>query len=417
MTGSQWRRRRWGIVSLLFTASLINYLDRASLSLALPKISADLQLGPTTKGVLLSSFFWSYAALQIPVGLLVDRFPIRWFYTAMFAVWSLACGFTGLVTSLAAFLALRILLGVGESIYYPGGTKTVALLFDAPDRGLPSGLFNSGTRAGIVVGGMILPWLIVSFGWRAMFVVLGFGSLIWLAPWLLTVPAGLRPEHKGPKTRFRLPPYSNHLLGICLGFFAFDYFLYLLLTWLPDYLVQARHLTIMRAGIYSALPFVVFTAGEASGGWIGDCLIRRGFDETRTRKWIVTAAFLCGLLLIPAVRAENSTVALALIIGACCAGLAMGNLIAMVQNCAPADEIAAWAGLQNFSGNVGGILAPLITGILLARTGSYMPGFALAAIVLALGLLPYWLLVGELTQRAANGRSLAAEGQTAAELH
>jgi ACS family D-galactonate transporter-like MFS transporter len=400
--------RRWPIVALLFTASLINYLDRASLSLALPNISLDLQLDPARKGVLLSSFFWSYAFMQIPIGLALDRFPIRWFYAGMFALWSLACGLTGLVSSLAMFIALRIVLGIGESIYYPGGTKIVSLLFEPNQRGLPSGVFNSGTRAGIVVGGLMLPWMIVSFGWRTMFSILGFGSLLWLIPWLMMVPSSLRPPQAGPRTRFRLPRFNRNLLGICLGFFCFDYFLYLLLTWLPDYLVQVRHLSLMKAGFYSAMPFVVFTLGEAFGGWIGDRLIRRGFDETRTRKTIVTVAFLCGLLLIPAVTVENAQIAIALIIGACCAGLAMGNLIAMVQNIAPAREIAAWAGLQNFAGNVGGILAPLITGFLISRTGSYMPGFVIAALVLAAGLLPYWCVVGELKPAEAAPQAAIA---------
>ena len=388
--------RAWPVVALLFTASLINYLDRASLSLALPAISVDLQLDPARKGVLLSSFFWSYALMQIPIGLAVDRFPIRWFYAGMFALWSLACGLTGLVSSLAMFLALRILLGIGESIYFPGGTKIVSLLFEPSQRGLPSGIFNSGTRAGIVVGGLVLPWMIVSFGWRSMFSILGFGSLLWLIPWLALVPSTLRPAETRVPTRFRLPRFNRNLLGICLGFFCFDYFLYLLLTWLPDYLVQVRHLSLMKAGFYSAMPFVVFTLGEAFGGWIGDYLIRRGFDETRARKTIITVALLSGLLLIPAVVVENPQIAIALIIGACFAGLAMGNLIAMVQNIAPTREIAAWAGLQNFAGNVGGILAPLVTGLLISRTGSYMPGFVIAALVLVAGLLPYWFVVGDL---------------------
>jgi ACS family D-galactonate transporter-like MFS transporter len=388
-------RKRWGIISLLFTASLINYLDRASISLALPAISLELHLDPTTKGLLLSSFFWSYAFMQIPMGLLVDRFPIRWFYAGMFAIWSLACGLTGFAGSLAILVSLRILLGIGESIYFPAGTKTVCLLFPPSDRGLPSGLFNSGTRAGMVVGGFVLPLLITSFGWRTMFIILGFGSLLWLVPWLLTVPADLRPASRAG-AKFRLPAFNRDLLGICLGFFSFDYFLYLLLTWLPDYLVQVRHLGIQQAGIYSAIPFVVFTAAEASGGWIGDFLIARGGEETRTRKIIVTVAFLLGLLLIPGVRANNVHWAIALIACACAAGLAMGNLIAMVQNCAPPQEVAAWAGMQNFAGNCGGIVAPLITGILITRTGSYTPGFTIAALVLVLGLLPYWFVVGDL---------------------
>src|SRR5438105_15930547 len=167
--------RRWGVVGLLFAASLINYLDRASLSLALPGIANELNLSPTTKGVQLSAFFWSYALMQIPVGLCVDRFPIRRFYAGMFAIWSIACGLTGFARNLPQLIGVRILLGVGESIYLAGGSKTVALLFKPRERGLPSGLFDSGTRVGLVGGGIVIPWLILTFGWRHMFMALGFG--------------------------------------------------------------------------------------------------------------------------------------------------------------------------------------------------------------------------------------------------
>src|SRR5438045_7223402 len=132
-------RRRWVIVGLLFTASLINYLDRAAISLALPLISADLHLLPASKGLLLSSFFWSYALMQIPVGWCADRFNLRWLYAGAFALWSLAQGLTGLAGSLQLLILFRILLGIGESIYLPGGTKIVTLLFKPESRGLPSG--------------------------------------------------------------------------------------------------------------------------------------------------------------------------------------------------------------------------------------------------------------------------------------
>jgi MFS transporter, ACS family, D-galactonate transporter len=384
-------------VSLLFAASLINYLDRASLSLALPVIGVDLHLDPTGKGLLLSAFFWSYAFMQVPAGLCMDRFPIRWFYAGMFALWSLACGFTGFVGSLATFLALRVLLGVGESVYFPGGTKTVYLLFPPKARGLPSGLFNSGTRLGFAVGGVVVPPLIVAFGWRAMFMIVGFGSLVWLLPWLYVVPGRIHSDAAAaPTTTVRLPTFNRNLLGICLGFFCFDYFLYLLLTWLPDYLVQARHLTMMRAGIYSALPFLAFGVSEVLGGGIADRLMRRGWTETRARKTVVTVGFLSGLLLIPAVFVSSGEAAIALIIGACFVGLSTGNSIAIVQACAPAKEIAAWSGMQNLAGNLGGIVAPLLTGILISRTGSYVPGFILAALLVVAGILPYWLILGEL---------------------
>jgi ACS family D-galactonate transporter-like MFS transporter len=392
--------RRWALVALLFTASFINYLDRATLSVALPLISLDLRLGPETKGLLLSSFFWSYALMQIPVGWCADRLNLRRLYAGLFALWSLACGLTSLAGSLVVLILLRILLGVGESIYLPGGTKIVSVLFSSRERGLPSGLFDSGTRAGLALGAPLIAALVVLHGWRRMFALVGFAALAWLVPWLATAPKNLRGTRGNsaavrPRAgrRFQL---DRNLLGICLGFFCFDYYWYLLVTWLPDYLVTVRHLTLLRAGIYASLPYFVFGASEPIGGWLADWFIRWGWDETRTRKSILTVAFLTGLLLIPAARADTALAALAFIIGGSLVGLATGNLLVILQCCAPPEEVGIWTGFENFAGNLGGILAPLATGFLIARTGTYLPGFALAALVLVAGLVAYWFIVGEL---------------------
>src|SRR5690242_947756 len=289
--------RRWLIVSLLFSASLINYLDRAAISLALPLISRDLHLLPASKGLLLSSFFWSYALMQIPVGWCADHLNLRWLYAGAFAIWSLAQGLTGLAGSLEVLILFRILLGIGESIYLPGGTKIVSLLFTAEDRGLPSGLFDFGTRTGLVLEGIMVPWLLVHFGWRRTFLILGFTALLWIAPWLWIFPGRLQTVNidTGLSNPER-PPYARtllnrNLLGICLGFFCFDYYWYVLVTWLPDYLVTVRHLSIVQAGVYASLAFLTFGISEPIGGWIADTLIRHGWDETATRKSIVTVAF------------------------------------------------------------------------------------------------------------------------------
>jgi MFS transporter, ACS family, D-galactonate transporter len=445
---------RWWVVFLLFLASLINYLDRATVSLALPLLSRDLSLGPETKGLLLSAFFWSYAAMQIPIGWCADRLNLRWLYAGAFALWSLAQGLTGLAMGLGTLVACRLALGVGESIYLPGGTKIVSLLFRHEERGLPSGLFDFGTRTGLVVGGFLIPWLLVHYGWRRTFLLVGLSALPWLVPWMLVTPArlqgnspepaqplmnGFSPKRESDRTTALSPlgervasgasrvtgshqPSSNqrlaagtalqrlgvqvlrvlallrnrNLVGICLGFFCFDYYWYLLVGWLPDYLVTVRHLTILRAGIYAALPFFVFGISEPFGGWIADRLIKRGWDETRTRKGIVSVAFLTGLLLVPAARVETATAAIILVIGGSLVGLATGNLIVILQSCAPSDQVGVWTGWENFAGNVGGVVAPLATGFLIARTGSYAPGFALAAGVLLAGLVSYWFIVGRL---------------------
>jgi ACS family glucarate transporter-like MFS transporter len=444
---------RWWIVGLLYTASMINYMDRATLSMALPVISDDLHLGPTAKGVLASAFFWSYAYMQIPIGWAADRFNLKWLYAAMFTLWSLACGLAGFANSLGVLIALRLVLGFGESIYLPGGMKIISRLFPPQQRGFPSGLFDFGTRTGLVLDGILIPWLIVNYGWRSMFFIVGFVALIWLVPWIATFPSGTaRTETSGPLRRpssrteapivlaypillilspllFTLRTHfpeafarasrwrvcgpmlgfldllrNRNLLGIVLGFFCFDYFWYVMLTWLPDYLVKGRGLPIAQAGLLAAITFFIFGITEPIGGWLADTLIRRGWNETRTRKGILTVAWATGLLVIPAGLASDISIAVPLIFGAGCVGLGTGNLLAILQCCAPPDKVGIWTGVKNYSGNVGGILAPLVMGLLLSRTGSYVPGFTIGALVLITGLLPYWFIVGELKPPAEHAK-------------
>ncbi len=391
--------RRWTIVWLLCIASLINYLDRSSISLALPLLSKDLHLGPESKGLLLSAFFWTYALLQIPVGWAADRINLRWLYFGAFVLWSLGQGLTGFATGLGMLIAFRLLLGIGESIYLPGGTKIVSLLFNSTERGLPCGLFDFGTRMGLVLGGLTIPWLLVHFGWRVSFRLVGFSALVWVFPWLWATKGRLAPTPRVTTSSetwtraLRRLLTNRNLIGICLGFFCFDYYWYLFVTWLPDYLVTVRHLTILRAGFFSALPYFVFGASEPLGGWIADRLTARGWSETRTRKGIVTIAFLCGLFLIPASRVQSANTAVFLIAGAAMVGLATGNLIVILQACAPHEDVGLWTGFENFAGNIAGALAPLLTGLLISRTGSYAPGFGLAVGVLLVGIFCYLFIV------------------------
>lgn len=397
-------RRRWAIVALLFTASLINYFDRATIAFALPLISTELHLGPEAKGVLLSAFFWSYALMQIPMGVLADRVDLRWLYAIAFTLWSVSQGLMGLATGLGSLIAFRVLLGIGEAIYLPGGSKIVSLLFRPAERGLPSGLFDAGTRTGLVMEGVVVPWLLTRYGWRSTFVVVGFSALVWLLPWLAVMPRGLHvqpgggavPVHAPVLPRLLVLAVNRNLVGICVTFFCFDYYWYFLVNWLPDYLVTERGLTLLRAGIYAALPYLVFGASEPIGGWLADRLVHAGWTETRARKVVVTVALLTGLFLIPASRVTSPGAAVALIIGGCLVGLATGNLLVILQACASPAEIGLWTGVYNFIGNIAGILSPLITGFLIAQTGSYAPAFVLAATLIALGPIALWLIVGEL---------------------
>ena len=413
--------RRWTIVGLLFSASMINYLDRAALSFALPLITMELHLAPEIKGLLLSCFFWSYSLMQVPIGWAADRFNLRWLYAAAFTVWSVAQGLTGLAGGLAMLIGFRILLGIGESIYLPGGTKIVNLLFARNERGLPSGLFDFGTRTGLVLEGILIPWLLTHYGWRRTFMIIGVLALLWLIPWFLLFPSRLQsrtnPAAAGSETTIQqlfiqpLQALTNrNLIGICLGFFCFDYYWYVLVTWLPDYLFNIRHLGIFNAGLCSSVAFLTFGLSQPAGGWIADRLIQQGWDETRTRKGILTIAFFCGLFLIAAVRVSDTKTAIGFLLAACLVGLSQANISVILQSCAPQRDVGIWTGFENFFGNLAGIVAPLAIGFLIKQTGSYVPGFMLGSIVLVVGLLAYWFIVGELKSPDDVSRH-APEGQ------
>jgi MFS transporter, ACS family, D-galactonate transporter len=394
--------RRWVLVILLFTAALINYLDRATISVALPRISGELFLSPTAKGVLLSAFFWSYALMQLPIGWLADRVSLRWLYAASFALWSLACGFTGLAGSLAVLILLRIVLGIGESIYLPGSVKFISLAFSPGERGLPTSIFDSGVRAGLAIGAPLVAWLVSRHGWRNMFMLVGFSALAWVVPWILAFPLSLNGRKRQP-----LPPappqaprkpltFNRNLVGASLGFFCFGYYNYLLVTWLPDYLVEVRHLTLLKAGFLAAIPYITWAVSEVAGGWVSDRLVRRGWNETRVRKGMITMGFATGLMLIPAALVGSLTASIVLLAAGSLVGLSSPNILVVFQSCAPPDEVGMWMGFGNFIGNIGGVLSPFITGVLISKTGSFVPGFALAPIILVAGLLAFWFVVSEL---------------------
>jgi MFS family permease len=397
-------RRRWWIAALLFFAGLINYFDRTIVSVALPAIAADLHLGPARMGVLLSAFFWSYALMQVPIGWLSDRLNLRWLYAACFALWSLTCGFTGFAASLGVLLVLRVLLGIGESIYLPGGMKLVSILFPPKDRGLASGLVNCGTRAGLAFGAPLIAAVVVGFGWKNAFFILGFTALIWLIPWIAVFPRGANTAEYGEPGAAKATwgRLDRNLLGMSITNIGYGYYFYLLVTWLPTYLVQARHLSLETAAGYAVVPYVTFALSEPIGGWLADRLIAIGWDETSARKIVVTTAFLTSILLIPAGLAASTNSAVLFLGGASLVGLSSGNLYAMVQRLSYGRNVGFSIGVFNLAGNLSGVVAPLVTGLIIAQTGSYFPAFVVAVAILLAVLPAYWLMVKTATSRSTE---------------
>jgi MFS transporter, ACS family, D-galactonate transporter len=386
--------RRWSIASLLFIAGLINYFDRTIVSVALPVIAADLHLGPARMGILLSAFFWSYALMQIPIGWLSDRYNLRWLYAGCFALWSLTCGLTGFAGSLGVMFALRVALGIGESIYLPGGMKAVSVLFNAKDRGLASGFVNCGTRAGLAFGAPLIASTVVALGWHNTFFLLGFGSLLWLIPWLLAFPSGATTI---PRTtnhaKWSFAKIDRNLWGMSIGHIGYGYYFYLMVTWLPTYLVQVRHLSLKEAGACAVVPYLTFTIGEPIGGWIADRLVAIGWDEIYSRKVVITVSYLTSIMLIPAALVQGTTATVALLGGASLVGLSTANIFALVQKITRGGEVGFSIGVLNLAGNLSGVVAPIATGLIVAYTGSYFLAFVVAVVALVAAIPVYWTMV------------------------
>jgi ACS family D-galactonate transporter-like MFS transporter len=396
---------RWTLVALLGAATFINYLDRGSLAVALPIISRDLRMGPWEQGVALSAFFWTYTAMQIPIGRIVDRYSIKQVYAVMFAFWSLAAAATGLVNGLAALLVCRVLLGIGESIYLPGGMKVVSLHFRADESALPAGLFDLGAKLGLAVGTAIDVWLLVKFGWRSLFFRTGLVGLLWLVPWLWLYPGSTRsgPRAARPRVNWGALATNRALVGMSIGFFCWDYFWYFIISWLPSYLYSVRGVSLPKLAIFGSLPYLIFGAAEGFGGWAAGALLVRGADLSKVTKGLIAAGFTFGLLIIPAALVESPGASLAFLFAAALSWIACANMLAILKICAPDDEVALWTGVQNTAGNVGGVLAPVVTGIAIARTGSYVPAFLVVSAILIVGIAAYTLAVPRLT---AGGRTV-----------
>jgi predicted MFS family arabinose efflux permease len=300
---------------------------------------------------------------------------------------------TGFAASLGMLLVLRVLLGIGESVYLPGGLKLVSVMFPAEDRGLASGVINFGTRAGLAFGAPLIAVLVVAIGWHRAFFVLGFLGLLWLAPWFAMVPRGVDTRSIGNgRVLGRL---NRNLLGVALSNLGYGYYFYLMVTWLPSYLVDARHLPLRVAGTYALVPYLTFAIGEPVGGFVADRLVRIGWNELTARKTLITAAYLTSLLLLPAGMAADTHSAVLFLGGASLVGLSTANMYALVQRVSAPGEVGFATGVFNLAGNISGVAAPIITGLIVERTGSYFPAFVVAVAVLIAAIPLYWTMVRE----------------------
>ena len=402
----------WSILALLFLSIFISYIDRGALSIAAPTLEHEFSIPPAQLGILLSAFFWTYTPSLILSGWLADRFPAGKILAIGFAIWSASTFFTGFSRGFALLLACRLFLGIGESAAYPCFANILVRHFPDRHRGFANAFINTGVCAGPAFGLLLGGLLMQRYGWRNYFLALGAAGFLWLPFWLWRTPRPQQNEISALESRsetLRSAAQSESAPGIAailltrsawgtfLGHFGGNYFLYFLLTWLPYYLVHERQFSLVTMGKIGALAYGFMAAVALVTGYASDRLIESGRSVSLVRKSMIGFGQAFGgiALAICAIAGTRESIFL-LLIAAGAYGFNISNVWVIPQILAGPRATGRWTGLQNFIGNIAGISAPVITGLLVQHTGTFLYAFLLAGLMSVLGAVSWIFLLGPL---------------------
>lgn len=409
---------RWWIAALMWLAIAINYIDRTVLSAAAPHLIEELHLTPEMMGFIMAAFFWSYSLLQIPAGWFADRFGQKKGLGLAVAWWSIATSAMGLATGFKSLLGLRIALGIGEAAAYPSNAGIAAKWFPDRERATISGLFDSASKFGGAVAMPLIVWMIYMVDWRWTFAIIGSVGILWVIAWYF-IYAENPEDHKKinkeeidyirdgqvqkhgtgtelPMKWYQLLRYRN-IWAMCLGFFTINYTSYFFITWLPTYLVQEKGMDFIKMGIVAALPLLSGMIIEIFAGWASDKIAHKKIlSLTATRKLFLTIGLLMALC-IGFAPFTDSVVLTVILLCVAKSGttVAASQVWALPGDVAPKNMVSVVAGLQNTVSNMGGAVGPIITGAIVAATGSFTYALVFSAALVLLGIINYLFLMGK----------------------
>ena len=407
---------RWLIIWMCFLANAISYIDRANLSIAAPGIRAELGIDAATMGWVLSTFFWTYAVMQLPAGWFVDRVGVR--ISLVFAVtwWSLFTAATGAARGVSQFIGARLMLGIGEAASLPSFTKTAFNWFPRSERGIACSIFNSGSTAGAALSLPLVTALIWAVGWRGAFVVTGALGLIWALAWwfIYRDPEQYRaiaprevdallaertaPTAAGAKISWLDLFRYRSIWGLMIGLFCLNFAIYFYITWFPSYLLQARGFSLQALGTIGALPAVMAVVGNWMGGYASDRLLKLGWSHTAARKTCLVGGMALASSIGLSAFVESTWACLSLLTLAYASLSFTGaNVWTVASEIAPTPgHVASIGGIQNFAGNLAGIMISAFTGQMLVLTkGSFLIPLVTAGGLCLVGALSYLFLVGK----------------------
>jgi MFS transporter, ACS family, D-galactonate transporter len=412
-------RRRWGIAVLLGFGVLVNYFDRVNLSVSGDALQQAFGISAVMFGYLSSAYNWTYALLQLPSGLLLDRFGVRRVGIVSTIIWSVASFAAAISGGIGALFASRLLLGIGEAPTFPAYAKATGYWFPKQERSLATAAFDSAAKFSSAIGIPVLGLVLLHFGWRWNFAVTGVISVLFFALFyafyrnpsedkLLSsaereyiARGGAQPEDRAKAAQGAPLAYllrQRRVLGLVLGFAAYNYSFYLLLTWLPRYLSITHHVDLLHSALFTSVPWVIATVLDLMvGGWLVDSLIRRGRNPVRVRQVVLIGGTALGLGIFGAANAHSAMTALFWIsvsIGGLSAASPVGWSIPSLI--APKESVGTLGGILNFGNQLAGIAAPIVTGYVVQATHSFFWAFAAAGIFLLIGIAGYVFLLGSM---------------------
>ncbi|MGN6315572.1 MFS transporter [Trinickia sp.] len=424
--GSRIGKRRWVMGVLLGVGVLINYFDRINLSVAAPQLKAAFNLSPAEMGLLFSAFFWPYALLQIPAGIVLDRFGVTRLGRWGAFLWAVASAVTAFASGFGGIFAARAMLGVAEAPGFPVSSKATGYWFPRKERALATAIFDAAAKFSNVIGVPLVAVVVVGMGWRWGFGVTALLSLAYFIAFFFIyrdpsqdaklseaerryiVEGGATPEGTASASAFSMLGYllkKAKVWGLTIGFAAYGYSFYLFLTWLPGYLVQTMHMSILKSAGFAAIPWAVATVADlVVGGWLIDHLIARGRDETRVRKAVLVCGMVLGLAVFGATMTTNPvwaivwiSIALGGLASAAPVGWSLPSLIA------PKGGVGTIGGIMNFVNNLMGVAAPVVTGFIVGATNSFANAFLIAGVILLIGIVSFVFVMGRIEPIAEPG--------------
>jgi sugar phosphate permease len=412
-------QRRLRIAWLLSLGVLVNYFDRVNLSVSHDALIATFGISNIAFGYLSGAYNWTYALCQLPIGVLLDRFGIRRIGRISTFLWSIASFGAAVTPSLGGFFAARFLLGVGEAPTFPASAKAIGHWFPPKERSFSTAIFDSAAKFANGIGVPLIGIILLKVGWRWSFAATGFISLAYFLlfwrvyrdpeddPQLSDGERAHIAEHAEPDPLENTQPPARlgyllrqrKVLGLALGFGSYNYVFYLLLTWLPSYLSAALHIGLLHSFLYTSVPWLFATATDLSGGWLADFLVHRGLDASRVRKTIIVGGTAFGLGILGAAHAHTAARAL-IWISISIGGLAAASPVgwSVPSMIAPRGSVGTVSGIMNFSNQLSGIAAPIVTGYVVAVTHAYAWAFGISAIYLLIGIAGYIFLLGRIEQ-------------------